>query len=73
MQAQEKYAIIISALPVVTLGKEKPIVDNNMESFEKQSVELSEDILQFTEMFSQLSPEAKDALLEILRLLNSEE
>ena len=51
MQAQEKYAIIISALPVVTLGKEKPIVDNNMESFEKQSVELSEDILQFTEMF----------------------
>jgi len=48
-------------------------VDNNMESFEKQSTELSEDILQFTEMFSQLSPEAKDAMLEILRLLNSEE
>lgn len=44
-----------------------------MDSFEKQSEELSEDIIQFTEMFSQLSPEAKDAMLEILRLLNNVE
>lgn len=48
-------------------------MDNNKKSSENQNDELSEDILQFTEMFSQLSPEAKDAMLEILRLLNNEE
>ena len=44
-----------------------------MDSSEKQTDDFSAEVLQFAEMFSQLPPEAKDAMIEILRLLNNEE
>lgn len=45
-------------------------MENNVQPLEQQTDELSADILKFTEMFKQLSPEAKAAMLEILHLLN---
>lgn len=45
-------------------------MEDNAQSIGTQSDELSADILCFAEMFKRLSPEAKTAMLEILRQLN---
>lgn len=45
-------------------------MEDNAQLVENQSNELTADVLQFAEMFERLSPEAKTAMLEILRQLN---
>ena len=45
-------------------------MEDNAQPTGTQPDELSTDVLQFAEMFERLSPEAKTAMLEILRQLN---
>lgn len=45
-------------------------MEDSAQLVENQPEELTADVLQFAEMFEQLSPEAKTAMLEILRQLN---
>ncbi len=48
-------------------------MEDNAQSIEKQTDELSTDVLQFAEMFKQLSLEAKVTMLELLRQLNDKD
>lgn len=45
-------------------------MEDNTQPIETQSDDLAADIICFAEMFERLSPEAKSAMLEILRQLN---
>lgn len=45
-------------------------MEDNTQPIGTQPDELSADVLRFAEMFERLSPEAKTAILEILRQLN---
>lgn len=65
-------AIIISA-PVTFLKGVHIIVEDNVQPIGTQSDDLAADIICFAEMFERLSPEAKSAMLEILRQLNGVE
>lgn len=48
-------------------------MDNSMEPFDMHSDELASDILQFVEIFEQLSPESKSSMIELLHQIKDEE